>query len=127
MVPVVSSPLYHATKIAAKKIRNGINLVSKLLTTNNILLHKQFQGLGKNNMQTGRGKESTKERNRGEAVGCILLPSRPVPSLLHRDQTSEAFFVLFSVILFNIKWKHGYVCIEKLPNVTSFSFSPKNE
>ena len=25
----------------------------------------------------------------------------------HRGQTSEAFFVLFSGILFNVKWKHG--------------------
>ena len=30
----------------------------------------------------------------------------------HRGQTSEAFFVLFSGILVNIKWKHGQECIK---------------
>ena len=33
-------------------------------------------------------------------------------STLHCGQTSEAFFVLFSGILFNAKWKHGQGCIK---------------
>ena len=33
-------------------------------------------------------------------------------SMLHRGQTSKAFFVLFSRILFNIKWKHRQGCIK---------------
>ena len=40
---------------------------------------------------------------------------------LHCGQTSEAFFVLFSGILFNAKWKHGQRCIKQLVNVTIFS------
>ena len=31
---------------------------------------------------------------------------------LQRGQTSEAFFVLFSGILFNVKWKHEQGCIK---------------
>ena len=42
---------------------------------------------------------------------------------VHRGQTSElAFFVLFSGILFNIKWKHGQGCIKWLVHVTIFNF-----
>ena len=32
--------------------------------------------------------------------------------VLHRSETSEAFFVLFIRILFNIKWKHGQGCVK---------------
>ena len=32
----------------------------------------------------------------------------------HRAQTSEAFFVLLSRVLFNVKWKNGQGCIKKL-------------
>ena len=45
--------------------------------------------------------------------------------ILHRGQTSEAFFVLFSGILFNVKWKHGKGCIKQLLNVTTFSLFSK--
>ena len=37
----------------------------------------------------------------------------------HRGQTSEAFLVLFSRILFNIKWKHGQGFTKWLLNVTN--------
>ena len=46
---------------------------------------------------------------------------------LHRGQTSEAFFVLFSGILFNIKWKHGQGCIKSLVNVTVCSLFSNNK
>ena len=36
---------------------------------------------------------------------------RNTTGILHRGQTSVAFFVLFSRILFNTKWKHGQGCI----------------
>ena len=46
---------------------------------------------------------------------------------VHRGQTSElAFFVLFSGILFNIKWKHGQGCIKWLVHVTFFNFFFQN-
>ena len=47
-----------------------------------------------------------------EGCSCFCLLK------VHHGQTSEAFFVLFSGILFNVKWKHGQGCIV---NVTIFS------
>ena len=31
---------------------------------------------------------------------------------VHHSQTSKAFFILFSGILFDVKWKHGQGCIK---------------
>ena len=52
---------------------------------------------------------------RGFEIQIISIQSVP------RGQTAEAFFVLFSGILFSIKWKHGQGCIIQLINVTIFS------
>ena len=54
----------------------------------------------------------------------VFFPSLK-PGMLHRGQTSEAFFVLFSGILFNVKWKHEQGCIKKLIHVTIFNFFSK--
>ena len=45
-------------------------------------------------------------------VAPILYASENVWCRFYRGQTSEEFFVLFSRILFNIKWKHGQECIK---------------
>ena len=40
-------------------------------------------------------------------IACIFVQLR-----VYRGQTSEAFFVIFSRILFSVKWKHGQGCIK---------------
>ena len=55
----------------------------------------------------------------------LQLPHREEYQRVHHGQTPEAFLVLFSWVLFNIKWKHGQGCINQLVNLTIFSFFSK--
>ena len=53
-----------------------------------------------------------KELERGTGEEDQNLTERGGWTGIHRGQASEAFFVLFSGILFNVKWKHGQGCIK---------------
>ena len=69
------------------------------------------------NIKSKKPKGLSCENERGapctfQGSGLGLLVAIHGCHYLHRGQTSEAFFVLFSGILFNVKWKHGQGCIK---------------